>query len=32
MNMRKVGDMFDGGLHSYRREIRGRQKNEDVWL
>ena len=32
MNMRKVGDMMDGGLHCYRKEIRGRQKNEDVWV
>jgi hypothetical protein len=32
MNLRKVGDMLDAELHCYRKEIRGRQKNEDVWV
>jgi hypothetical protein len=32
MKMQKVGNMLDAGLHCYRREIRGQQKNEDIWL
>ncbi|HEY2413786.1 MAG TPA: hypothetical protein VGI40_16160 [Pirellulaceae bacterium] len=32
MNMQKIGDYLDAGLHCYRREIRGRQKNADVWV
>ncbi len=32
MNMQKAGNYLDANLHCYRREIRGREKNTDIWL
>ena len=30
LKMRLLGDLVDGGLHCYRRGIRGQQKNADI--